>query len=100
MKKVTICLLLCGVIAASAFFVACNRSAGSALASYAEGSSGQTTVRLLTDATGIDDKSFNAAAWRGILEYYGDTWQNQSHRGRAYDVVTAVTQDMYIPNIR
>jgi basic membrane protein A len=54
----------------------------------------------LTDATGIDDKSFNAAAWRGILEYYGDTWQNQSQRGRSYDVVTAVTQDMYIPNIR
>jgi basic membrane protein A len=34
------------------------------------------TVRLLTDATGIDDKSFNAAAWRGILEFYGDTWEN------------------------
>ena len=28
------------------------------------------TVRLLTDATGIDDMSFNAAAWRGILEFY------------------------------
>jgi basic membrane protein A len=54
----------------------------------------------LTDATGIDDKSFNAAAWRGILEFYGDTWQNQSKRGKSYDVVTAQTQDMYIPNIR
>ena len=58
------------------------------------------TIRLLTDATGIDDKSFNAAAWRGILEFYGDTWQNQRQRGRMYDVVTAQTQDMYIPNIR
>ncbi|MDR0400775.1 MAG: BMP family protein [Treponema sp.] len=58
------------------------------------------TVRLLTDATGIDDKSFNAAAWRGILEFYGDTWENTSRRGRNYDVVTAQTQDMYIPNIR
>jgi len=100
MRKIVFCLLLCGVIAASAFFVACNRSSSSALASYAADSSGSTTVRLLTDATGIDDKSFNAAAWRGILEYYGDTWQNQSHRGRSYDVVTAATQDMYIPNIR
>jgi basic membrane protein A len=54
----------------------------------------------LTDATGIDDKSFNAAAWRGILEFYGDTWSNPKQRGRAYDVVTAQTQDMYIPNIR
>ncbi|MDR1277808.1 MAG: BMP family ABC transporter substrate-binding protein [Treponema sp.] len=58
------------------------------------------TVRLLTDATGIDDKSFNAAAWRGILEFYGDTWNNTKQRGGAYDVVTAQTQDMYIPNIR
>jgi basic membrane protein A len=58
------------------------------------------TVRLLTDATGIDDKSYNAAAWRGILSFYGDTWNNTSKRGTAYDVVTAQTQDMYIPNLR
>ena len=57
------------------------------------------TVRLLTDATGIDDKSFNAAAWRGILEYYGDSWNNTTKRGRYYDVVTAQTQDMYVPNL-
>ena len=63
-------------------------------------SSGEVTIRLLTDSTGIDDKSFNAAAWRGILEFYGDTWQNASKRGRAYDVLTAQTQDMYIPNIK
>jgi basic membrane protein A len=58
------------------------------------------TVRLLTDATGIDDKSFNAAAWRGILQFYGDTWDNTKKRGSAYDVVTAQTQDMYVPNLR
>jgi basic membrane protein A len=58
------------------------------------------TVRLLTDATGIDDKSFNAAAWRGILEFYGDTWDSAAKRGSLYDVVTAQTQDMYVPNLR
>lgn len=58
------------------------------------------TVRLLTDATGIDDKSFNAAGWRGILAYYGDTWENQSKKGTNYDWVTAQTQDMYIPNLK
>jgi basic membrane protein A len=99
MRKVIFCFLLCGVIAASAFFAACNRSSGSAPAASAAPAGG-VTVRLLTDATGIDDKSFNAAAWRGILDFYGDTWQNQSNRGRSYDVVTAMTQDMYIPNIR
>ncbi|MDR1466099.1 MAG: BMP family ABC transporter substrate-binding protein [Treponema sp.] len=60
----------------------------------------QVTVRLLTDATGIDDKSFNAAAWRGILDFYGDTWTATSKRGTLYDVVTAQTQDMYVPNLR
>lgn len=58
------------------------------------------TVRLITDATGIDDKSFNAAAWRGILEFYGDTWENQANRGTLYDVVTCQTQDMYIPILK
>lgn len=57
----------------------------------------EITMRLLTDATGIDDKSFNAASWRGILQFYGDTWDNPSKRGVSYDVVTAQTQDMFLP---
>jgi len=57
------------------------------------------TVRLLTDATGIDDKSFNAAAWRGILEFYGDK-PGQRQRGGAYDWVTTQDDSMFIPNIR
>lgn len=58
------------------------------------------TIRLITDATGIDDKSFNAAAWRGILSFYGETWENQTSRGKLYDVVTCQTQDKYVPNIK
>lgn len=58
------------------------------------------TSRLLTDATGIDDKSFNAAGWRGILAFYGDTWENQAQKGKLYDWVTAQTQDMYVPNLK
>jgi basic membrane protein A len=101
MKKVTFYLLLGGILAASIFMGACNKSQSSGPAAPAAASTGNNiTVRLLTDATGIDDKSFNAAAWRGILEFYGDTWDNPSQRGRLYDVVTAQTQDMYIPNIR
>ena len=64
-----------------------------------QGSEG-VTVRLLTDATGVDDKSFNAAAWHGILRFYGDTWASPRQRGAAYDWVAAQTQDMYIPNLR
>jgi basic membrane protein A len=62
--------------------------------------SSEITARLLTDDSGIDDKSFNAAAWRGILEFYGDSWENPQGRGIHYDVITAQTQDMYIPNIK
>jgi len=99
MKKSVFYLILCVIIAASAFAGGAKQPSGSAPAA-ASSSGGGITVRLLTDATGIDDKSFNAAAWRGILDFYGDTWQNQAKRGRSYDVVTAQTQDMYVPNIR
>jgi len=101
MKKSAFYLILGGIIITSVLFGACQKKA-SPTTSGASGdsTSGGITVRLLTDATGVDDKSFNAAAWRGILEFYGDTWQSQSKRGKSYDVVTAQTQDMYIPNIR
>jgi len=101
MKKILFSLILCGIVAASVFSGGGTQSSKPAApaASSAPATQG-ITVRLLTDATGIDDKSFNAAAWRGILSYYGDTWQNQAKRGKNYDVVTAQTQDMYIPNIR
>jgi len=57
------------------------------------------TVRLLTDATGVDDKSFNAIAWRGILEFYGDSWTNTRGRWSYYDWVTAPNQAMFEPNL-
>jgi basic membrane protein A len=78
----------------------CSKKTTEAAARAANPYAGEVTVRLLTDATGIDDKSFNAAAWRGILDFYGDTWNNTPKRGHLYDVVTAQTQDMYIPNLR
>jgi basic membrane protein A len=95
MSRKLLAILLTGLLAAQALSARAARDAGGA----AGGSQG-VTVRLLTDATGIDDKSFNAAAWRGILEFYGDTWENPKLRGKNYDVVTAQTQDMYTPILR
>lgn len=66
----------------------------------AESKDSRPTIRLVTDATGIDDKSFNAAAWRGVLQFYGDSWENQANRGSLYDVVTCQTQDQYIPTLK
>jgi basic membrane protein A len=85
-------LFLC-LLSISIFAISCQRNV------YREPVSG-VTVRLLTDATGVDDKSFNAAAWRGILEFYGDTWANPRQRGMAYDWITAQSHDMYVPNLR
>ncbi|HAP55248.1 MAG TPA: BMP family ABC transporter substrate-binding protein, partial [Spirochaetaceae bacterium] len=72
---------------------------GGLILAAAVGISAQPTSRLLTDATGIDDRSFNQAAWMGILNFYGDRWTKTSKRGKFYDVLTAQTQDMYIPNL-
>ena len=86
-----------GVILIFVLMIACQRKNNAALGPVIDQG---VTVRLLTDASGVDDKSFNAAAWRGILEFYGDSWENPRQQGKAYDWVTAQTQDMYIPNLR
>ena len=62
----------------------------------AEGAKEIKTV-LLTDSTGIDDKSFNAAAWRGILAFYGD---EGAGRGTLYQNITAQSSDEYVPNLK
>jgi len=97
MKKSLLLSFIALAVVFTVVFTGCNRKPAAVKARQA---GGEVTVRLLTDATGIDDKSFNAAAWRGILEFYGDTWNNTPKRGTLYDVVTAQTQDMYIPNLR
>ena len=90
MKKIIACALV--VLIAFTAVTGCAKKA--------DAKSDKPTIRLITDATGIDDKSFNAAAWRGILAFYGDTWENQASRGKLYDVVTCQTQDKYIPNLK
>ncbi|MFA7559171.1 MAG: BMP family ABC transporter substrate-binding protein [Sphaerochaeta sp.] len=90
MKKVTILLVV--LIVGTVLFAAGAKEVAK--------SDGKPTIRLITDATGIDDKSFNAAAWRGIVDFYGETVANTPSRGRLYDVVTSQTQDEYIPNLR
>lgn len=90
LKKILVLLLMVAILGIA--FFACTKTEKKA--------NDKPTIRLITDATGVDDKSFNAAAWRGIIEFYGDTWENQANRGSLYDVVTCQTMDMYIPNIK
>jgi basic membrane protein A len=91
MKKIIACLVVLALTLS--VFTGCAKKADAK-------ADERPTIRLITDATGIDDKSFNAAAWRGILAYYGDTKDKQTSRGKLYDVVTCQTQDKYIPNIK
>jgi basic membrane protein A len=89
--KNKITALLCMWLAFSFVFFACQRKNPSA-----ETAAGKNvTVRLLTDATGVDDKSFNSSAWQGILEFYG----SGGRRGGEYDWVTAQSHDMFLPNL-
>ncbi len=92
MKKLALFALM-AVMCVSVVFAGGKKDTGASADS-------RPTIMLITDATGIDDKSFNAAAWRGILSFYGDTWENQKNRGKLYDVVTSQTQYMYIPNLK
>jgi basic membrane protein A len=87
-------------LAASLILLGSCTKKETAPASAAADAEQQVTLRFLTDSTGIDDKSFNAAAWRGILQFYGDTWNSTPNRGTLYDVVTAETQDMFFPVLR
>ncbi len=95
MKKITTVLLVL-VMTVALFAQGAQESAAPAKTTGSD----KPTIRLMTDATGIDDKSFNAAAWRGIIAFYGDTVANPAGRGKYYDVVTAASQDMYIPNLQ
>ena len=80
MKKI-LASMLCLVLL-SAVFISCGKKEAPEVAKTAtpavqtDDGSSKPTIRLLTDATGIDDKSFNAAAWRGIVDFYGDTVEN------------------------
>lgn len=48
---------------------------------------------LITDASGIGDRSFNAAAFSGLMTYYDDTAGEQRYRGKFYDVFECSTNE-------
>ena len=81
---------------------ACSKKTGSstAPADYATGAQVEVTVRLGTDSSGVDDKSFNASAWRGITRFYGDTPENPSKRGIYYDYIISNQIDKYLSDLR
>jgi basic membrane protein A len=63
------------------------------------GEGGKPTALLVTDPSGIEDRCFNAAAWRGILSFYGDSWDNPARKGQLYDLVVADGFDHLAPSL-
>jgi basic membrane protein A len=53
------------------------------------------TVLLITDSSGEIDESFNQAAFMGILDFYGETWNNQTNRGILYNTFRCKTETDY-----
>ena len=99
MKKLISLMMACAVTTA-VFAGGKSEAPDNTDTSSQDARSSQISVRLLTDATGIDDKSFNAATWRGILNFYNETWDNTPSRGDLYDVNSVATADMDIPALK
>ena len=57
------------------------------------------TIRMLTNYSGINDKSFNAMSWKGIQEFYNDTGKNLL-KGKYYDFVPCSGEEVYVPTLR
>jgi basic membrane protein A and related proteins len=56
-------------------------------------------IILVTEGSGIEDKSFNAAAWRGITGHFGDTPASATQRGTRYQTLHSASQDQIENNI-
>lgn len=57
--------------------------------------SSKPTTLLITEAAGENDDSFVQSAFRGILKFYGETWDNQTSRGILYNTVRCMSQTDY-----
>ncbi|MDR2485263.1 MAG: BMP family ABC transporter substrate-binding protein [Treponema sp.] len=57
--------------------------------------SSKPTTLLITEAAGENDDSFVQSAFKGILKFYGETWDNQTSRGILYNTVRCISQNDY-----
>jgi basic membrane protein A len=57
-------------------------------------------IMLVQDINSESVDSFSKAAFIGILRFYGETWNNQTNRGRLYNVRRCPTGDDFAPLVR
>ena len=58
------------------------------------------TVKLVTDGLGINDKSYNASAWEGMLRFYGDSVGDEERFGTLYDVAICNESGRYYSDLK
>ena len=56
--------------------------------------------KLVTDGLGVNDKSYNASAWEGLLRFYGDSVGEEEHFGTLYDVAICNDSGKYFSDLR
>jgi basic membrane protein A len=83
-------------------FVACGggTKSGGRMQQGLDHSGENITVYLVDEGSGIDDKSFNSAAWYGITTFYGDEPGKESKRHIFYDEIFSTSPDLRLPNLR
>ncbi len=80
---------VCVLISLSVFFCGCHKNTTPTI-----------TSKLITDGLVINDKSYNADAWEGLLHFYGDTVGDEKNFGTLYDVVICNNPALYHSDIR
>ncbi|XJZ28558.1 BMP family protein [Bacillota bacterium Lsc_1132] len=94
MKKRKLGLALSLVLAAGTLLGACGKSNDNA----ANGGKGKTfTVGMVTDIGGIDDKSFNQSAWKGLQDFGKENNLKKGKNG--YDYVQSQSDADYATNL-
>lgn len=82
-------------VASVMMLVAC----GGSKADHSDWDGSNLKVVLVTDGSGIDDKSFNASTWRGILRFFGETPPRLTRLNINYSTIHSPLTDQIYNNL-
>jgi basic membrane protein A and related proteins len=98
LKKRKIGLALSLVLAAGTLLGACGKSNDTTKNAPKSGSKEKAfTVAMVTDVGGVDDKSFNQSAWKGLQDYGTDNGLKKGKDG--YDYLQSTSDADYSTNL-
>ncbi len=74
-----------------------SATGASSSSSAASGDAAVSTVALITDGNGVDDRSFNQSAWEGMVAWGEENGAEQGNQG--YQYFQSAGESDFIPNI-